>query len=171
MLRSDDPCEIAITLIPSLPSAPNTVAAMPGVPRMRSPMAATTATGCSKISSTVSRCSSSSSVPLSALTTRGASAAVITKHMLFSEDACEIISTFACCSATTSNAFATMPGMPCIPVPLIVMRLTPRIDVTAFTPGMDGSPSTLTRVPGCVGLKLFRMRTGIRLRKAGRIVL
>jgi hypothetical protein len=58
-----------------------------------------------------------------------------------------------------------------MPVPLIVIKLTPRIDVTAFTPGIDGSPSTLTRVPGCVGLKLFRMRTGIRFRNAGRIVL
>ena len=95
----------------------------------------------------------------------------MTKHMLFSEEACEIISTFDCCSATTSNAFATIPGIPCIPVPLMVMRLTPRIDVTALTPGTDGSPSTLTRVPGCVGLKLFRMRTGIRWRNAGRIVL
>ena len=39
----------------------------------------------------------------------------MTKQMLFSEEACEIISTFACCSATTSNALATMPGMPCMP--------------------------------------------------------
>ena len=82
-----------------------------------------------------------------------------------------MIRTFDCCSATTSNAFATMPGMPCMPVPLIVMRLTPRIEVTALTPGIDGSPSTLTRVPGCGGLKLFRMRNGMRLRNAGRIVL
>ena len=95
----------------------------------------------------------------------------MTKQMLFSDEACEIISTFDCCSATTSNALATMPGMPCMPVPLIAIRLTPRIDVTAFTPGVDASPSTLTRVPGCVGLKLLRMRTGMRCRNAGMIVL
>ena len=92
--------------------------------------------------------------------------------MLFSDEACEIIRTFDCCSATDVERLARRcPGMPCIPVPLMAIRLTPRIDVTAFTPGADGSPSTLTRVPGCVGLKLFRMRTGIRWRNAGRIVL
>ena len=58
----------------------------------------------------------------------------MTKQMLFSDEACEIISTFDCCSATTSNAFATIPGIPCMPVPLIPIRLTLRIDVTAFTP-------------------------------------
>jgi hypothetical protein len=55
----------------------------------------------------------------SARSTPGASDALITKQMLFSDEACEIISTFDCCSATTSNALATMPGIPCIPVPLI----------------------------------------------------
>jgi hypothetical protein len=91
--------------------------------------------------------------------------------MLFSEDACEIISTFACWSATTSNVLAAMPGMPCMPVPLMAMRITPRIDVTALTPCADGLPSTLTRVPGCAGLKLLRILTGMRCRNAGRIVL
>ena len=95
----------------------------------------------------------------------------MTKQMLFSDEACEIISTFACSAATASNAFATMFGMPCIPVPLIAIRDTSRIDVTALTPCAAGSPSTLTRVPGCDGLKLFRILTGIFFRKAGRIVL
>ena len=82
------------------------------------------------------------------VTTRGASAALMTKQMLFSDEACEIISTLACCAATTSNVLATIPGMPCMPVPLIATRMTPRIDVTALTPRADGLPSTLTRVPG-----------------------
>jgi hypothetical protein len=34
IFRSDDPCDIAMTLIPALPSAPNTPDAIPGVPRM-----------------------------------------------------------------------------------------------------------------------------------------
>ncbi len=42
---------MAMTLIRSAASAPNTVAAIPGVPRMRSPIAATTATGWAAISS------------------------------------------------------------------------------------------------------------------------
>jgi len=58
-----------------------------------------------------------------------------------------------------------------IPVPLMATRITPRIDVTAFTPRTDGLPSTLTQVPGCFGLKLLRIRTGIRFRKAVRMVL
>ena len=90
--------------------------------------------------------------------------------MLFSEEACEIISTFACCSATASNAGDDARD------PLHAgaadrnqADLPDR--VTALTPGVEGSPSTLTRVPGCDGLKLLRMRTGMRLRNAGRIVL
>ena len=58
--------------------------------------------------------------------------------MLFSDEAWEIINTLACCAATTSNVLATIPGIPCMPVPLIATRMTPRMDVTAFTPWADG---------------------------------
>ena len=44
MLRSDEPCAIAITLSPLRASAVNTRAAMPGVPAMPSPTTAITAT-------------------------------------------------------------------------------------------------------------------------------
>ena len=86
-----------------------------------------------------------------ALTTRAASPEPTTKHKLFSEDACEIISTFARSFATAANALATMPGMPCIPLPLIETRLTLRMEVTALTPRDDGCPCTETRVPGSSG--------------------
>ena len=100
------------------------------------------------MSSMCPRVSSDSSVARSARSTAGAATCVMAKQMLFSEEACEIISTSACCAATTSKAFATIPGMPCIPVPLMVTSVTCRIEVTALTPCAEGSPSTLTRVPG-----------------------
>ena len=43
MLRSDEPCAIATTLMPPVASAENTRAATPGVPTMPSPTTATTA--------------------------------------------------------------------------------------------------------------------------------
>ena len=43
MLRSDDPCAIATTLMPAAESEENTRAATPGVPTMPSPTTATTA--------------------------------------------------------------------------------------------------------------------------------
>ena len=64
---------------------------------------------------------------------------------------CEIIKTFARSLATAAKVFATMPGMPCIPLPLIETRLTCRIEVTALTPRDDGCPSTDTRVPWSSG--------------------
>jgi hypothetical protein len=48
-----------------------------------------------------------------------------------------------------------------MPLPLIVIRLTWRIEVTALTPRADGWPSTLMRVPGFSGLKLLRIRIGM----------
>ena len=90
--------------------------------------------------------------------------------MLFSDEACEIISTFACCAATTSKVLAAIPGIPRSPVPLIATRMTPRIDVTALTPHAEGCPSTVTRVPDVCGLKLLRIRTGMPP-NTGRIVL
>ena len=41
---------------------------------------------------------------------------------------------------TTSNVFAAMPGMPCIPVPLISTSATFRMAVTALTPRADRWP-------------------------------
>ncbi len=43
MLRSDEPCAIATTLMPPVESAEKTRAAMPGAPAMPSPTTATTA--------------------------------------------------------------------------------------------------------------------------------
>ena len=85
--------------------------------RRRSPPAASAA-----MSSMWPRISSNSSAERSALTTRGASAALSTKQMLFSDEACEIISTLACCAATTSKASRRCRGNPCMPVPLIAIR-------------------------------------------------
>src|SRR5215510_1843005 len=162
MLRSDEPCEMAITLTPDSPSAAKTLPAIPGVPCIRSPTTATTAIeSYADTSSMWLSIKSNSSVERSDFTTRETSDELITKQMLFSDEACEIIRTLARYEATAARAFAAMPGMPCMPMPLTVIRLTWRIEVTALTPRADGWPSTLMRVPGFSWLKLLRMRIGI----------
>ena len=59
ILRSDDPCAIATTLMPPASSAVNTRAQMPGVPTMPSPTTAITAMWRRAVTPSISPCASS----------------------------------------------------------------------------------------------------------------
>src|SRR5882672_5235383 len=172
MLYSEEPCAMAIILIPSLPIVLKTRPAMPGVPAMFSPTAATTATF--RLTVTCSSSwwwTSSYNASRSAFSVRTASAACTTKQMLSCEDDCEIITMFARTEAVATNMRAEMSGTPMIPGPATVISATSRVAVTAFTHCAEGRAVCVILVPGLCGSKLLRIHTGMPLSITGRSVI
>jgi hypothetical protein len=116
MLRSDEPCAMAITLTSAAASARNTRAAMPGVPAMPSPTTAITAAGPADVtSSTRPAASSSRNARRSAATACGASGAGSVKPMELSDEAWKMVDTDSDSPCMAANVRAAMPGTPIIP--------------------------------------------------------
>src|SRR5258705_190465 len=144
MFSSLEPCAIAMTFTPARPSAPNTRAATPGVPRMPSPTAATIATGTSMLTRSTSwRRSSALNIRSSAGRRRSAPSAGTTRQIEFSLEDWLIMSTFTRSAAGVSKTRAAKPGTPPMPAPRTVSRPRAPSDVVALT-----TPPSHTRAPG-----------------------
>src|SRR5258708_636065 len=119
--NSVEPCAIAITLTPLAPMQLNNRPATPGVPAMPAPTTVTIATGVrdTTASTSVVECWSTNCLRRT-VSTLPRSVPGITKHILLSDEACEIISTFPCTWATALNTRAAAPTTPDIPTPCTV---------------------------------------------------
>ncbi|MDL1885946.1 ABC transporter substrate-binding protein [Anaerolineae bacterium CFX8] len=172
MLHSDDPCAMAMTLMPRSPITENTRPATPGVPRIPAPTAVIITTFSSTSTRSMSRRASSaaSSASIASRTFR-AVLSVTRKQKLCSDDDCEIIRMLAPACALARKVRPAMPGTPIIPLPLTVSRLTFLMLVTALMTVCVRSPFSRMSVPGCCGLNVFRTRIGIPLSRIGWTVL
>ena len=122
MLRSDEPCAIATTLMPPAASAENTRAEMPGVPTMPSPTTAITATGARALTPSIRPCAISTlNARRNRATARSASAAGSVKPIELSDEAWKIVETESCSASTAAKARAAMPCTPAMPLPATVI--------------------------------------------------
>ena len=121
MLRSDDPCAIATTLIFAVASAEKTRAAMPGVPAMPSPTTASTAMPGLAVTLSIRPLAIS---PLNIwrmlLTARSASVSGRVNPIELSDDAWKIVDTDSRSASTAENVRAAIPWTPAMPLPATV---------------------------------------------------
>ena len=126
MLRSDEPCAMARTLMPALPSAPKNVAATPAVCAMSSPTAARMLHEATR--STRWMCPSrisGSKARRDVVRASSACASGTAKQMECSELACEMSTTLTPTSRSAPKSRCATPGTPIIPVPSTLTRAMP----------------------------------------------
>ena len=134
MLRSDEPCAIATTLMPPDESAEKTREAMPGAPAMPSPTTATTAMPGRAVTLSMRPSSSSSrNAARRLLTARSASPSGSVKPIELSDEAWKIVDTDSRSESTATNVRAAMPWTPTMPLPATVTIAWPRTMAIALT--------------------------------------
>src|SRR5688572_32614540 len=118
MLRSDDPCAMATTLMPPASSAVNTRAEMPGVPAMPSPTTATTDICVRALTPSIQPCAISSRRPcFRHATARVAWLSGAMQPIELSEDAWKIVDTDNTSELTYVKMRAAKPGTTTMPRP------------------------------------------------------
>ena len=170
MLRSDAPCAMARTLTPELPSAPNSLAAMPGVPAMPSPTTARMLQ--SRVTSTRWICPCRISLSKASRTTaaaRSASAWASAKQIECSELPCEISATEMPCSRSAPNSRWAVPGTPIMPVPSTLISAIRSMLVIPLTGCADAGSAQMS-VPGFSGANVLRIQIGMPWLTAGAMV-
>ena len=135
MLRSDEPCAIATTLMLLAASAENTRAAMPGAPAMPSPTTATTAMPGRAVTLSMSPLASSSRNACADAARRRARASVSgsVKPIELSDEAWKIVETERRSASTAANVRAAMPCTPTMPLPATVTIAWPCTMASALT--------------------------------------
>ena len=169
---SEEPCAIAMTLIPPEASAVKVFAAMPGVPAIPSPTTAKVATppwiSTPSISRRAISSRNTSSRPARA---RCALASGTLKQIECSDDAWLIRETDTPCWCTAAKVRAAMPGMPSMPLPVTVTSACPLTADRAFTGwarSVRRREISVPRAPGSANgrMRMARLRppTGMRAR-------
>ena len=135
MLRSDEPCAIATTLMPPAASAENTRAATPGAPTMPSPTTATTAMPARAVTLSMRPLASSSrNARAHGARPRGPPRASGSVNPIeLSDDAWKIVDTDSRSASTAANVRAAMPWTPTMPLPATVTIACPRTIASALT--------------------------------------
>mmetsp|Transcript_17290 Transcript_17290/g.51885 ORF Transcript_17290/g.51885 Transcript_17290/m.51885 type:complete len:346 (-) Transcript_17290:1232-2269(-) len=181
MLRSEEPCAMAMTFTLARPRALKKLPATPPRFFMPSPMTArmltlsrlVTRISESRLSSTPKACST----PARALSAWLSSTATVIEC---SEEPCDVRMTFTPALPRASIILRATPGVPRKDAPASVTSATFSMEVMAVT-GICGltssgawssqrncsSPRPYTFVPGCEGLKTLRTRTGMRFSMHG----
>jgi hypothetical protein len=140
MLRSDDPCAMATTLMRADASAVNTRAATPGLPAMPSPTTATTAIPFRAVTSSINPLASSFRKAFRTLcTARSASASGSVKPIELSDDAWKMVDTDSRSDSIAPNVLAAIPCTPIMPLPETVTIAWRDTMATALT-GYPGAP-------------------------------
>ena len=134
MLRSDEPCAIATTLMRPAARAVNTRAAIPGVPAMPSPTTAMTAMPGFDVTLSMSPLAISPPKTLRMLrTARSASDSGSVNPIELSDEAWKIVDTERRSASTAENVRAAMPWTPAMPLPATVTIAWPRTMASALT--------------------------------------
>ena len=170
MFRSDDPCAIARTLTPALPSAWKNLPAIPVRSIIPSPTMArmqqslTTSTVC-MAPRRISASNASSIVFFAKEACRAGTA----KQIECSELACEIITTETSTACSAPKSLCETPGTPVMPVPSTLIKV---ISSTVANPLIGASDFDVAEmaVPRASGLKVFLIQMGMPRVIAGNIV-
>ena len=137
--------------MPFLPSAENILPETFGALFMPAPTAETTEILLSlSILSIAPSFNSSENSSLRFSTSLRASSLLTAKQMFCSEEDCEIINTLLFVRAAHLNTRSAIPGIPSIPLPLMLISAVPLIRVIAFTNPFCSSFSVMS-VPGKSG--------------------
>mmetsp|Transcript_117876 Transcript_117876/g.328343 ORF Transcript_117876/g.328343 Transcript_117876/m.328343 type:complete len:357 (+) Transcript_117876:884-1954(+) len=183
MLRSDEPCAMAITLTWALPNELKKRPPMPGLLFMPSPMTAMMLTWLFVNTRISGSLANSNAKACLMLLRAGASSFSSTATVIeCSEEPWEVRITLTPAVPRASIILLATPGVPRKEAPARVTRHTFSMDVIAFTGKFSSSsssswsghrrkssPRPYTRVPGCEGLKTLRTSTGILFSMQGTI--
>ena len=161
---SEEPCAMALTLIPFLPSTPNILPLTPGWLFICSPTKAKIETSFSIIKGStfcvLISCSNSASTAILAIC---ASCIFTPTQIECSEELCVINIILICFLASASNNLLEKPGIPTIPVPSKLNKQISFILEMPLIKFLSAGDSFLIIVPAWLGSKVFFIHTGMFL--------